>query len=160
MLTTRPVDTPDIPALAAILNEIVARGGTTARQQPMTPEAFGTHYVNGPAAICCTLVENGSEPVGFQGLAHHPDLAEGWADIGTYTRRDRPVPGAGRALFAATLAEARARGLTFLNATIRADNTGGLAFYRKLGFQLYATSPSVPLDDGTPVDRLHHRLAI
>jgi RimJ/RimL family protein N-acetyltransferase len=92
---------------------------------------------------------------GFQSLSRYGDLPPGWADIGTFARQ--PRTGTGSALFAATRTAARAAGIATLNATIRADNVGGLAFYRRLGFVPYHTTPAVPLRDGTPVDRLHHR---
>ena len=47
-----------------------------------------------------------------------------------------------------------------INATIRADNAGGLAFYTKQGFVDYGVTPAVPLADGTPVDRVHKRFSL
>lgn len=51
-----------------------------------------------------------------------------------------------------------ARGLP--NATIRADNAGGLAYYARMGFQDYAVARGVPLADGTPVDRISRRYLV
>lgn len=156
-LVTRPGRVGDAPALAAMLNRIIAAGGTTAMEAPLTPDAFAEWFITGRHALICAVVEHQGGLVGFQSLSDYYPLPAGWADIGTFTRRADPVPGAGRALFAATCAAARARGVRHLNATIRADNSGGLAFYRKLGFMQYDLSPDVPLADGTPIDRLHHR---
>ena len=61
--------------------------------------------------------------------------------------------GVGTALFAETRARARALGLRAIDATIRADNAGGLAFYDRLGFVDHGVVPGVPLKDGTPIDR-------
>jgi ribosomal protein S18 acetylase RimI-like enzyme len=47
-----------------------------------------------------------------------------------------------------------------IDATIRADNTGGLAFYSRQGFVDYDRLVGVPLEDGTPVDRLRKRFDI
>ena len=44
-----------------------------------------------------------------------------------------------------------------MNAEIRADNEGGLAFYGKMGFQDQDVDRAVPLGDGTPVDRINKR---
>ncbi len=156
-LTVRPAVRADAADLAAILNAIIARGGTTALEDPYTPEDLAESYIDGPGAILCRVVSAGGELLGFQALSQHAELPTGWADIATFTRRTARVPGAGTALFAATLAAARGLGLVAINATIRADNAGGLAFYRRMGFVPYGLSPAVPLRDGTPVDRLHHR---
>lgn len=157
MITTRPTHAGDAEALVAILNRIIAIGGTTAMETPLTPAEFTEWFIDGPHVVIssCALVEG--QPVGFQSLSDYYPLPEGWADIGTFTRREAAVPGAGRALFDLTVARARAMGLATFNATIRADNSGGLAFYRKLGFRPYDSNPAVPLADGTLVDRLHHR---
>jgi hypothetical protein len=47
-----------------------------------------------------------------------------------------------------------------INATIRADNVGGLAFYSRLGFTDHGISRAVPLRDGTPVDRVSKRFIL
>ncbi|HEX7850799.1 MAG TPA: GNAT family N-acetyltransferase, partial [Sphingomonas sp.] len=75
----------------------------------------------------------------------------------TFARRGSTTRGIGSALFAATRAAAIAAGLKAINATIRADNTGGLTFYAKMGFADYAVARAVPLADGTPVDRISRR---
>ena len=63
----------------------------------------------------------------------------------------------GTALFAATRARANLLRLAAINATIRADNCGGLAYYFKMGFVAYGVDTAVPLSDATPVDRIHKR---
>lgn len=159
----RPAIPGDAVPLAAMLNRIIAAGGTTALEEPFTPERFGEWFIRpGPelAVSHVALDPDTGEPMGFQILERLDRLPAGWADIGTFTRREKPVPGAGRALFAATLVVARKLRVRTINATIRADNAGGLAFYRRLGFSEYARDRGVPLKDGTPVDRVHHRLDV
>ena len=51
-------------------------------------------------------------------------------------------------------------GLTSINACIRADNVGGLAFYSKQGFQDHSVDKDVPLKDGTRVDRVNKRFSL
>jgi RimJ/RimL family protein N-acetyltransferase len=68
--------------------------------------------------------------------------------------------GVGGALFARTLRAAREAGITAIDATIRADNTGGLAFYARLGFVDYDRMVGVPLRNGAPVDRIRKRFDI
>ena len=157
-LTVRPGQPEDAAALAAILNAIIAQGGTTALEDPYTPEALSRAYIDGPDALICMVVEGDGAVLGFQSLARHQGLPQAWADIATFTRQHGKVPGAGTALFAATRAAGLALGIATINATIRADNAGGLAYYRKMGFVQYQCRAAVPLRDGTLVDRLDHRL--
>jgi L-amino acid N-acyltransferase YncA len=146
----------DAAALAGILNPIICAGGTTGIEDVLDPATLAHWFVDGPDVIACHLAEAGGIARGFQSLSRYGDLPPAWADIGTFARQ--PRGGTGTALFAATCGAARAAGIATINATIRADNTGGLAFYRRLGFVPYRIAPAVPLRDGTPVDRLHHRL--
>ena len=157
-LRVRPTVRADAPALADLLNEIIAAGGTTAYETPFTPAAFADAHIDGPAVITSMIAEDeDGRPMGFQILLASDKLELGWGDIGTFARRGSAMRGIGSALFAATKAAAIAAGLNVINATIRADNSGGLAFYAKIGFVDYAVARAVPLADGTPVDRISRR---
>lgn len=158
LLSVRPAQPDDAPGLAGLLNPIIEAGGTTAMEDPLDPATLADWFICGPHALACHIATDESGPLGFQALSTFPVLPPGWADIGTFVRRGLHRAGVGTALLAATSAAARAHGVVALNATIRADNTGGLGFYRARGFVPYAVSPGQPLRDGTPVDRLHHRL--
>jgi GNAT superfamily N-acetyltransferase len=162
-LTIRPATRDDAAPLSAILNRIIAIGGTTAFETPMTLADFDRHCLSGPDFILCLMAEtaDGGEALGFQSLVRNPALPAGWGDIATFTRREPPRPGVGAALFEATRRAARDLGLAAINATIRADNHAGIPFYEKMGFATYAVAEAVPLADGTPVDRVSklYRLA-
>ena len=151
----RQATAPDAAAMAAILNPIILAGGTTGIEDLLDPPTLVHWFIDGPDVICCHLAEAGGRALGFQSLTCYGDLPPGWADIASFACQ--PRCGTGTALFAATRAAARTAGIITINATIRADNVGGLVFYRRLGFVPYRTTPAVPLRDGTPVDRLHHR---
>jgi L-amino acid N-acyltransferase YncA len=155
----RPARPEDAPALCKLLNEIIRIGGTTAHETPFEVAGFAEQFLHGPGCLGCLLAEEaaGGPPLGFQALERHGGLPEGWADIATFARPEPKVPGVGRALFAATVERARALGLMAINAMIRADNAGGLAYYARMGFEQYAVARAVPLADGTPVDRLSKR---
>lgn len=157
VLTIRPAGGPDAAALAALLNVIVRAGGTTAIEQELSPDEFDDWFISGPHARACHLAQRGAEILGFQTLGDYGPLPPGWVDIGTFTRQEDRVPGVGTALFAVTRQAAAAQGFSTINATIRADNAGGLAFYARLGFRDHGRTPGVPLCDGTPVDRIHRR---
>ncbi|MGF6154939.1 L-amino acid N-acyltransferase YncA [Ensifer sp. KUDG1] len=160
-IRVRPARPDDAPALCAFLNEIIAIGGTTAHQTPFTPESFVAHYLAGPGFVSCFVAEDEvGEPCAFQALDQWDGIPEDWADIGTFSRPGNKVPGAGTALFKATCDHARSIGLSALNATIRADNTGGLTYYGKMGFVDYKVDKAVPLADGRPVDRISKRFLL
>ncbi len=151
----RPARPDDAPALTAFLNEIIEIGGTTAHQTPFTPERFAAHYLAGPGFVSCFVAEDETgAPCAFQALDRWDGIPEDWADIGTFSRPGNRVRGAGTALFEATCDYARSIGLKALNATIRADNVGGLTYYGKMGFTDYKVDKAVPLADGRPVDRI------
>jgi L-amino acid N-acyltransferase YncA len=159
-LTTRPATTKDATAMAALLNEIIAIGGTTAYEEPFSGESMDDHYVSARNLIACTVAERDGELLGFQGLFWPTDedpFPMGWAFIATFARVGRTGGGVGRALFAATVKAARGAGVRTIDATIRGDNTSGLAFYGRMGFTDYDCLVGVPLKDGTPVDRIRKR---
>lgn len=160
-ITTRPATSADAGALALLLNAIIARGGTTALETPMTPEALDLAYLTGPDVLCCHVAEGPDGRLeGFQTLIRDPRLPGNWGDIGTFARVDGSQKGVGTALFAATVARARVLGLRGINATIRADNAGGLAFYDRMGLTDYARDRAVPLMNGTPVDRVRKQYVL
>jgi L-amino acid N-acyltransferase YncA len=146
----------DAAVLCEILNAIIEIGGTTALETPFSAGEFSEMFLLGERCLACFVaVENGSEALaGFQALSRHPDLPENWADVATFARIEPKTPGIGTALFARTGERARELGLVAINATIRADNASGLAYYAKMGFQTHRILPGVPLKDGTPVDRV------
>lgn len=160
-LTVRPVAADDAAELAELLNAIIAAGGTTALQEPFTPEALDAAYLTGPNVHCCFVAEDEDGTLlGFQTLGRYPGLPEDVGDIGTFARIGGTQRGIGSALFAETAKRAAELGLSAINATIRGDNTGGLAFYTKQGFVDHGVTEGVPLKDGTPVDRVHKRFAL
>jgi len=155
----RPVTSADAPELADLLNAIIARGGTTALQESYTPERLDAAYLTGQDVLSCVVAidRDSGRLEGFQTLVREPYLPGDWGDIGTFARVDATQRGVGSALFAVTLDRARAIGLAGLNAQIRADNSGGLAFYNRMGFEDSQVDRAVPLSDGTPVDRINKR---
>lgn len=156
--TARPTTPTDIPALCALQGRIVLIGGTTAREVPLEEAAFAEAYLTGAGVVCCHTAVLDGRPVGFQSVGINPALPAGWGDIGTFVDPDLQGSGSGQVLFAATLAAVRAAGLTTLNATIRADNVPGLAYYARIGFRDYGAEPDYALSTGRVVGRVHRRL--
>ena len=157
----RSVTSDDVSELTALINAIIARGGTTALETPFTPEGLDAAYLTGAEVWSCFVaVGPDGRLEGFQTLIRDDHYPADWGDIGTFTRVDGIQQGVGTALFAATRARARELGLAAINATIRADNSGGLAFYSKMGMEDYAVDRAKPLTDGTPVDRIRKRYSL
>jgi L-amino acid N-acyltransferase YncA len=156
-MTVRPATAQDAPQMTALLNRIIRIGGTTAHQHEKTVEAVREDYIDGREALCCHVALAEGQVIGFQALGRHDGLPAGWADIGTFVSPDLQARGTGAALFAATRAAARALGLGTINATIRADNAPGLAYYARIGFADYAHDPDWTLEDGTVTGRVSRR---
>lgn len=156
----RPAVPQDAAAMSALQNRIIRIGGTTAHEVEHDASYVEAHYINGPEVICCHLAEDDSGLIGFQSMGRHDALPEGWGDIGSYVNPDRQRSGAGAALFAVTLAVARAKGITVINATIRGDNAPGLGYYSRRGFVDYAQEPEYQVKDGRRVGRIYKRFAV
>jgi L-amino acid N-acyltransferase YncA len=155
--TVRDARAEDAPGLCDLLNAIVRAGGTTARLTEMTVPEFEDWYISGAHVPWCLVAVAAEVRLGFQGLSVHKLLPAGWVDIGTFTQQGSAVRGVGTALFTATRIRAAALGFSVINATIRADNAPGLAYYAKMGFRDYKVDRSVPLADGRMVDRVNRR---
>ena len=163
----RPATSADAGVLAALLNQIIKTGGTTAHLNPFDAPRMLNHYIAPPLAISCTLAEFGGTIAGFQALEWSdpnwpgPDsLPADWALIASFVDADFQGRGVGKALFTKTRAAAQSAGVRCIDATIRADNQGGLAFYTSLGFTDYSRLRDIPLSDGTLLDRIRKKLVI
>lgn len=141
--------------MAALLNEIIAIGGTTAFEDAVSTAQIAEWYVESDALFCCHVaVDDAGKIAGFQSLDGKASDVEKIGDIATFARQTSLVKGVGTALFQSTTSKARALGITVISAKIRADNTPGLAYYSKMGFVDHDVVPAVPLKDGTPMDRI------
>lgn len=157
----RPAAPADASDMAEMLNRIIQAGGTTAHQSLFDADRMLDHYIAPPMAISCHVALLGEAIIGFQALERaDPDwqgegkLPDGWAVIATFVGEGHRGLGVGRRLFALTLAAARAATVVAIDATIRADNQLGLAYYSKMGFADRAIIKDVPLRDGTKLDRV------
>ena len=150
----------DAAELSSLLNEIILAGGTTALETPLSAAEFADWFIDGEFPLTCHVAEHDQSLVGFQSLSLYGDPPKGVADIATFARLNPRTPGVGSALFPATRAAAEEFGLEFINATIRADNVSGLGYYAKMGFETYDRLVQVPLQDGTPVDRIKKRFRV
>ncbi|MGR9138917.1 GNAT family N-acetyltransferase [Rhizobium leguminosarum] len=150
----------DAEELSSLLNEIIRAGGTTALETPFSAAEFADRFIDGEFPLTCHVAEHDQSLVGFQSLSLYGDPPKGFADIATFARMNPRTAGVGSALFPATRAAAEELGLEFINATIRADNVSGLGYYAKMGFETYDRLVQIPLQDGTPVDRIKKRFIV
>lgn len=156
MLTVREATLDDLEPLRALLNEIVRIGGTTAIEAPLSSGEFESYFLRGPDHLCCFVAIDG-EHLGFQAMERRADPPEGWSEIATFTRAGMQGRGVGAALFAATRKRAGELGLVAINATIRADNAGGLAYYARMGFDDWLVAKNVPHGSSRSTDRISKR---
>ena len=159
-LTMREARRDDAAGMAAVINPIIRAGGTTAYETEMAEAEFAAMLFDRRDLIAAFVAEDAAGIAGFQWIDRLESLPPDVASIATFARMDPKRPGVGGALFARTREAARAAGCREIDATIRADNSGGLTFYEKMGFGPHSITRSVPLSDGTPVDRVHRRLAL
>ncbi len=166
-ISIRPAIAADAPAMTALINKIIALGGTTAHQRAFDAARMQAHYIAPPRCICCFVADRNGQILGFQALEWaDPDwdgagkLPADWAVIATFVDIGHQGMGIGSGLFGATLGAAEAAGVVAIDATIRADNEGGLFYYEDMGFEDYGIIRDEPLRDGRRVDRIRKKFVI
>jgi L-amino acid N-acyltransferase YncA len=143
------------------LNEIIRVGGTTAITTELSSAEIRDWFISGEdVAACFVAVDNEGAIAGFQSLSTYGDLPAGWVDIATFARRSQHKSGVGSALFAHTLKAAKQLCFTTINASIRVDNVGGLAYYRRMGFETYLVEDGDPCESGREFNRVHKRFEL
>jgi L-amino acid N-acyltransferase YncA len=148
----------DTPSMARLLNEIIAIGGTTALVRPVTAEDISDRMrAGGDRSAWHVALDDAERVVGFQWIAPHEKLPVEACDIASFVQIGQAGLGIGSALFNATAKAAKALGYSWINATIRADNEGGLTYYQSRGFRDWARDTYVPLENGMLVDKISKR---
>lgn len=155
MIHIRQASPLDTRAMADLLNAIMEEGGTTAITEPLSPETLSDWLANEGARGAWHVAEDDSGALlGFQWIGPHPDLPSDACDIATFTRIGQTRLGIGTRLFEATKRAARDLGYGWINAAIRADNAGGLAYYQSRGFEPWGRREGIVLTDGTRIDQI------
>lgn len=146
----------DVQGCIAVINPIITAGGSTAHEDPFDSDSFAAQYLHKPA-IANVVIHEG-RVAGFQAVFLRDDEGGKTFSIGSFTDRLNPVRGAGAALMAKMKADCKAAGGTSIVAAITSDNTGGLAFYGKMGFvDEDVLRGDLTRQDGTVVDRVIKR---
>ena len=157
-LTIRSARAADTEGMRTLLNEIIRVGGTTAITNELSVGEMGEWFISGEKVVSCLVaVDSDGAVVGFQSLSKCEGLPSGWADIATFASRSRHKSGVGSALFARTREAASKLGFTAINATIRVDNVGGLAYYSGMGFETYLVEEGDTQAHARVFNRVHKR---
>lgn len=154
LISTRLATPADAAAICAVINPLIERGGTTANETPWTEDYVRDMLTGFGSRDFCHVAEDAERVLGFQYVEAHPDLDPDTGDIASFAAIDAAGRGVGKALAAATIAEAKRRGWAKLFAYIRADNTGGLAYYESIGFRTEWVDEKRPLKSGALIDRV------
>lgn len=136
-INVRPARPFDAGAMAALLNAIIARGGTTALTEPVTGAQLRGWMAE---ADIWHVAETDGEVLGFQWIGRHASLPEGACDIATFVAVGSHGLGVGSRLFEATRTAAKAAGYAWIAARIAPYNEGGQAYYRSRGFEDWRTT--------------------
>lgn len=139
--------------MAAVLNAVIAIGGTTAHQHPKSVEHVRAAYITDAGVLSAFVAEDQGRIIGWQSVG----IWQGEPHIGTFVQPGIQAMGIGKELFAATCNHLRASGTGFIIAHIRADNIPGLAYYARIGFRDIGGEPDFALSDGRIVGRVHRR---
>ncbi len=134
----------DAAGISAVLQELAAAG---LRTKPADRDLALRHYIGHANQVQCTLAEEAGRILGFQSLkraeAGNPyGVALGWGIVGTHISPRAARRGIGAALFEVTKDLAAEAGFEAIDATIGADNAGGLAYYEAMGFRTYRRTGS------------------
>jgi L-amino acid N-acyltransferase YncA len=141
MIRIRPVRIEDAQGLVSVLNPLIQSGNSTALDRIFTAEQEQTFLSTFPARGVFNIAEqtNDSVIVGFQNVEPFAAYTDAFAHvgvIGTYVDRSGHRQGIGRLLFEATRIAAKEKGYEKLFAFVRTDNVAGLAFYKRIGFEV------------------------
>jgi GNAT superfamily N-acetyltransferase len=139
--------------MTAILNRIIAIGGTTAHEMPKTEGQVRKDYLDGPDVLSSVVADVRGEAIGWQSVG----FWHGDPHIGSFVDPGVQAKGAGAAMFDLTCQRLRGQGVSYIIASIRADNGPGLAYYARIGFFDVAHDPDFALSDGRVVGRVHRR---
>jgi ribosomal protein S18 acetylase RimI-like enzyme len=122
----------------ALLKQIARESIHTAIDQPWSPAAQRQYIFDQCPRECIHIAESPTgELLGYQVLALYSASISSMSHVGqlgTFLHPNSRRQGIGRALFAATLAFARAHAYRKFVIQVRASNTAAQAFYESLGF--------------------------
>ncbi len=161
MTSVRRASSMDAKSMATLLNAIIEKGGTTAKTQTVTGDGINEWMSFAPdESAWHVALDDAEQVIGFQWISPHEKLPAEACDVATFVQVGRTGLGIGSSLFSATSKAAKNLGYVWINATIRADNEGGLTYYQSRGFRTWTIDKDVKLDSGLIVDKISKRYDI
>jgi L-amino acid N-acyltransferase YncA len=141
MIQIRPARVGDAEGIVNVLNPLVETGESTALDAVFTAEQERIFIRDFPVQGLFQVAEqtDGGVIVGFQNVEPFATYTAAFAHvgvIGTYVGPSEHRQGIGRLLFEATRRAAKEKGYEKLFGFVRADNVAGLAFYKRIGFEV------------------------
>ncbi|UOQ56674.1 N-acetyltransferase family protein [Leucobacter allii] len=133
----------ELPGIAAILNEAIARSTAVWSSQQVTAadrEAWLAEHerLGYPVLVAVDEAAGGREVLGYAAFGAYRGAFDGYrhtVEHSVYVRADRQGLGVGRALMEALVVRARRLGKHVMVAAIDAANTGSIAMHERLGFE-------------------------
>ncbi len=155
----RDVCPADAEAVVGILNPIIAAGGYTVLEGPLSPEAERHFILSFPPRGIFHIAESRQNRtvVGFQTVEPFATYTHAFDHVGiiaTYVDLGCRRQGIGRQLFEATFAAARPKGYEKIFTFVRSDNPAALAAYRKGGFRMVGTAVKQAKIGGCYIDEI------
>ena len=158
MITIMRAGALHVSGMVEALNQIIAQGGTTAITKPVANADLHDRMMRDPDRSAWHVAEDDTGPVmGFQWIEPADYLPPDAGEIATFARLGHTGLGIGSSLFRATEQAARDLGYAWINANIRADNVGGLAYYQSRGFEDYGRIDGYRMGNGQLIDKVLKR---
>lgn len=159
VVDVREAGPDDAPAIAAVLNAVIASGAAVAFNRPVTVESERRYLAefSSRGVFHVALDSDAASIIGFQSVepfAASPGAFDHVGSIGTYVDIEHRRRGVAAALFEATLAVARIRGFEKIMAFVREDNAAGQAVYARHGFRVIGTAARHAKIDGRYIDEV------
>jgi L-amino acid N-acyltransferase YncA len=155
VIKVRRATSEDADEMAALLNQIISAGGTTAIETAVSGNALREWMQTEPdRSTWHVAVGTGGDIQGFQWAEPNPDQP---TEAASFVRPGKTGQGVGGLLFKATQTACRTLGYTWINAAIRSDNTSGLGYYARIGFVDWKTDPKKAISDGTVTGKTYKR---
>lgn len=158
-LLIRDARLDDAEAIVGILNPIMAAGGYTVLEGPLSPEAERRFILSFPPRGIFHVAESRQNRtvVGFQTVEPFATYTHAFDHVGviaTYVDLGCRRQGIGTQLFEATFTAARQRGYEKLFTHVRGDNPAALMAYRKCDFRIVGTAAKHAKIGGRYIDEI------
>ncbi|HEV7730810.1 MAG TPA: GNAT family N-acetyltransferase [Candidatus Binatia bacterium] len=155
-MTIRDATAADLPAILAILNDVLVSSAAIWRDDPETPAERATWFAERTRRGFPVLVAVDDDD-GVLGFASYGDFRalSGYrttVEHSIHIRSDRRGGGLGTVLLDALVERARAAGIHVMVAGVDGGNAGSLRFHVARGFQEVARMPQVGRKYGRWVD--------